>query len=205
MVCFVLRPGPPPTGLKPPLINYTSTSTTVATTPFDFMDNDSMLPDNAMYDEMMNGGGDPAELETVHATTEMATTNDSGTANNTVVGNPLIYEDGANAGGGGIVNLHGKSSSSDRGKHRSTWNQANRTFKTNYTFNYNKVIIKTRCALRLNHDHIAWRATECHLYSGGYGYNIICIFWRYEYPPLPAAPPLYSGYISPGSCAVQRL
>ncbi|XP_026810195.1 transient receptor potential cation channel subfamily V member 5 [Rhopalosiphum maidis] len=142
MVCFVLRPGPPPTGLKPPLINYTSTSTTVATTPLDFMDNESMLPDNVIYDEMMIAGGVPIELDTV-ITTEIMTTNtatDTAT-NDSGIETPLIYEDGGGGGGGrsdGTVSLHGKSSGSDRGKHRSTWNPANHTFKTNYTYNYNK-------------------------------------------------------------------
>jgi len=111
----------------------------VATTPFDFMDNESMLPDNVMYDEMMIGGGGPTESETV-VTTEMAMINDTATTNNgSGIRTPLIYEDGAGGGGGGTVSLHGKSSGSDRGKHRSTWNPANHTFKTNYTYNYNKV------------------------------------------------------------------
>lgn len=165
MVCFVLRPGPPPTGLKPPLINYTSTSTTVATTPFDFMDNESMLPD--MYDEMMIGGGGLTELDAVQATTEMATGSDNATTinNGSGIGTPLIYEDGRGGRGGGTVSLHGKSSGSDRGKHRSTWNPANHTFKTNYTYNYNKVggtrdtiilyIIIIHIAI--SHEHVAWR------------------------------------------------
>lgn len=139
MVCFVLRPGPPPTGLKPPLINYTSTSTTVATTPFDFMDNESMLPDNVIYDEMMIGGGGPTEFETV-VTTEMVMVKENATANNgSEIRTPLIYDDGGIGGGSGTVSLHGKSSGSDRGKHRNTWVPANHTFKTNYTYNYNKV------------------------------------------------------------------
>jgi hypothetical protein len=139
MVCFVLRPGPPPTGLKPPLINYTSTSTTVATTPLDFMDNESLLPDNVVYDEMMVAGGGPVELEPLQpaVTEEMMVMPTEDPYNGTGGAiTPLIYEDG----NGGTVNLHGKSSSSDRGKHRNTWNQANRTVRTNYTFNYNKVI-----------------------------------------------------------------
>ncbi|XP_025425863.1 transient receptor potential cation channel subfamily V member 6 isoform X4 [Sipha flava] len=137
MVCFVLRPGPPPTGLKPPLINYTSTSTTVATTPLDFMDNESLLPDNVVYDEMMIAGGGPVELEPLQpaVTEEMMVMPTEDPYNGTGGAiTPLIYEDG----NGGTVNLHGKSSSSDRGKHRNTWNQANRTVRTNYTFNYNK-------------------------------------------------------------------
>ncbi|CAH1708146.1 unnamed protein product [Aphis gossypii] len=144
MVCFVLRPGPPPTGLKPPLINYTSTSTTVATTPLDFMDNESLLPDNVMYDEMMIGGGVPIELETA-ITTEITTpytvpataTASFAAINGSGILTALIYEDGR-GGGSGTVNLHGKSSGSDRNKHRTTWNPVNHTFKTNYTYNYNK-------------------------------------------------------------------
>lgn len=141
MVCFVLRPGPPPTGLKPPLINYTSTSTTMATTPLDFMDNESLLSDNVVYDEMMIAGGGPIELEPLQpaVTEEMMAipTEDPYETNGTGgVITSLIYEDG----GAGTVNLHGKSSGSDRGKHRNTWNQANRTVRTNYTFNYNKVV-----------------------------------------------------------------
>lgn len=148
MVCFVLRPGPPPTGLKPPLINYTSTSTTVATTPLDFMDNESLLSDNVMYDEMMIGGGVPIELETAITTeittpyTVTTTATTSFTAiNGSGILTALIYEDGGGGrgGGSGTVNLHGKSSGSDRNKHRTTWNPANHTFKTNYTYNYNKV------------------------------------------------------------------
>lgn len=134
MVCFVLRPGPPPTGLKPPLINYTSTSTTVATTPLDFMDNESLLPDNVVYDEMVIGGGGPTELD-VAVTAEMMAVPTEDPYNGTAAATPPIYYDD----GGGTVHLHGKSSGSDRGKHRTTWNQANRTVRTNHTFNYNKV------------------------------------------------------------------
>lgn len=142
MVCFVLRPGPPPTGLKPPLINYTSTTTTVATTPLDFMDNESMLPDNVMYDEMiMMGGGGLADLDPVPTVSEIVETPSKNKTNtNNGTGKPLTYEgSGANGDSGGTVNLYGKNSGSDRGRHKTTWTQSNRTIKTNYTFNYNKV------------------------------------------------------------------
>lgn len=148
MVCFVLRPGPPPTGLKPPLINYTSTSTTVATTPLDFLDNESPLPDSVMYDEMMaQPEPDPPPVVVVVAaamvTTEETSPSDDATVPyDGVTGNgtpPLIYDDGGAATAAGTVQLHGKGSGSDRGKHRNTWQPANRTFKTNYTFGYNKV------------------------------------------------------------------
>lgn len=139
MVCFVLRPGPPPTGLKPPLINYTSTSTTVATTPMDFMDNESMSPDNIMYDETMTvEGGDSgvAELDPVvppgAAETPLAGNDTATPLNGTST--PLVYNSSID-GAGGTVSLYGKSSGSDRGKHKTTWNQANRTAKTSPTFN----------------------------------------------------------------------
>jgi hypothetical protein len=114
----------------------------VATTPLDFMDNESMLPDNVIYDEMMIAGGVPIELDTVITTEIMTTNTATDTAiNDSSIETPLIYEDGGGGGGrgDGTVSLHGKSSGSDRGKHRSTWNPANHTFKTNYTYNYNKV------------------------------------------------------------------
>ncbi|VVC37752.1 Ankyrin repeat,Ankyrin repeat-containing domain,Ion transport domain [Cinara cedri] len=144
MVCFVLRPGPPPTGLKPPTINYTSTSTTVATTPMDFMDNDSMLPDSVMYDEMMMMGAlteldlQPPLQVTTDMMTAAAAENDTDPTNGTGgVDTPsLVRGDGGS--GSENRNPKAKSSSSDRGKHRNTWNQANRTARTNYTFNYNK-------------------------------------------------------------------
>lgn len=143
MVCFVLRPGPPPTGLKPPLINYTSTSTTVATTPLDFADNDPLLSDNAMYDEMMAAGGGPTEIELPSAVTAEVPTSTETVTVPTYDGNSttLIYDGGVNSttliyddgGGGMVVKLHGKSSGSDRSRHRNTWSQANRTTNTNYT------------------------------------------------------------------------
>lgn len=133
MVCFVLRPGPPPTGLKPPTINYTSTTTTVATAPIDIVDNESVLPDNAMYDEMMMTNTEfdlqtPPPLESTAAA-----------ADDTMTAAPAEND---TAGGGGPVKLHGKTS--DRGKHRNTWNQANRTVTTNYTVKYNKVSLSLR-------------------------------------------------------------
>lgn len=142
MVCFVLRPGPPPTGLKPPLINYTSTTTTVATTPLDFMDNESLLPDNVMYDEMiMMGGGGLADFNpvtTVPEIVEMPSKNNTNINNGT--GTSLTYEgSSASVNSGGTSNLYGKNSGSDRNRHKTTWAQLNRTVKTNYTFNYNKV------------------------------------------------------------------
>lgn len=146
MVCFVLRPGPPPTGLKPPLINYTSTSTTAATTPLDFMDGESMMPDGVMYDEMTVGGGaapGPADTDPLPVTTEMtaSTTAENSTApysnGSQVDGTTLIYDSGG-GGGGVVVRLYGKSSGSDRNKHRQ-WTQANHTAKTNFTFGSNKV------------------------------------------------------------------
>jgi len=102
-----------------------------------------------MYDEMMIGGGVPIELDTA-ITTEITTpytvTTTAITAsfpaiNGSGILTALIYEGGGGGkgGGSGTVNLHGKSSGSDRNKHRSTWNPANHTFKTNYTYNYNKV------------------------------------------------------------------
>lgn len=142
MVCFVLRPGPPPTGLKPPLINYTSTTTTVATTPLDFMDNESMLPDNVMYDEMiMMGGGGLADLDPAPTVSEIVETPSKNRTNtNNGTGTLLTYEgSGVNDDSGDTVNLYGKNSGSDRGRHKTTWTQPNRTIKTNYTFNYNKV------------------------------------------------------------------
>lgn len=125
------------------------------------MDNESMMPDGMMYDEMMIAAGGPGgspqmtDLEPgqpLSGVTEQAATvpygggNDTGDLGSTTV--PLIYEDG-----GGTVNLHGKSSSSDRGKHRGTWSPANRTVRNNSTFNYNKVGVVTvsgaRCKGRL--------------------------------------------------------
>lgn len=130
MVCFVLRPGPPPTGLKPPTINYTSTSTTVATTPMDFVDNESLLSDGVVYDEMMMAAGPVTDLDQLlPATAEPAENATDDPYNGTGAGTPPLIYDG---GGGDTVNLHGKSSSSDRGKHRNTWNPANHTFKPNY-------------------------------------------------------------------------
>lgn len=94
----------------------------------DFMDNESMLSDGVVYDEMMIGSMtdlDP-QLPVTAETAESATDDPY---NDTGVSPPLIYDGG---GGGDTVNLHGKSSSSDRGKHRNTWNPANHTFKTNF-------------------------------------------------------------------------
>lgn len=123
MVCFVLRPGPPPSGLKPPLINYTST-TTAATTPLDFVDNESPLSENVMYDEALTNEAENSDPAEDNQTSAVITT---GNVSGVVITTTLIYDNG------GTVNLYGKSSGSDRGKHRNTWTAVNYTAKTNYS------------------------------------------------------------------------
>jgi len=57
---------------------------------------------------------------------------------------PLVYG-GSGDGAGGTVNLFGKSSGSDREKHKTTWNQANHTAKKSSTFNkvgFSSIIVR---------------------------------------------------------------
>lgn len=97
----------------------------------DFMDNES-LSDGVVYDETMigadagGGGGGSTESDSSAVATESVAIAENAS---------LIYDTG-----NGRVNLYGKSSGSDRNKHRNTWNPANRTVNTNYTsFGFNKV------------------------------------------------------------------
>jgi len=81
------------------------------------------------------GGGGVAELDPVlpgAAETPQAGNDTAAPLNGT--GTPLVYG-GSGDGAGGTVNLYGKSSGSDRGKHKTTWNQANHTAKTSPTLN----------------------------------------------------------------------
>ncbi|XP_050427082.1 uncharacterized protein LOC126837283 isoform X2 [Adelges cooleyi] len=132
MVCFVLRPGPPPSGLKPPLNNYTS-STTTATTPMDFMDNET-IPENVIYDEIVDVT-DLSSLTTVfntETTTAMMSLDNTTEAKD--LNDTLVFSGKSRPAD--TVSLFGKGSSSDRGKHRN-WDTANRN-GTNNTNNYNK-------------------------------------------------------------------
>ncbi|XP_050521894.1 transient receptor potential cation channel subfamily V member 5 isoform X2 [Daktulosphaira vitifoliae] len=125
MLCFVLRPGPPPSGLKPPVSNYTST-TTMATTPMEFLDNES-LPENIAYDEMI----EITELE-IPETTMAVLITDNPTLFNYLNDTSDISDKQSN-----MKNLHGKSSNSDKSKHKN-WD----TNDKNSSMNNNKKVRK---------------------------------------------------------------